>query len=91
MAFIRIQRFIRNPQYRHVWEQANGEVPEGYVVAFRDGNRQNCDLSNLRAFCQRCHNKYDAKHRAATRSHTKAMKEKTLSINFEEYDISQNN
>ena len=34
-------------KHRYVWEQANGEVPEGYVVAFRDGNRQNCDLSNL--------------------------------------------
>ena len=34
-------------KHRHVWEQANGEVPEGYVVAFRDGNRQNCDISNL--------------------------------------------
>ena len=35
------------PKHRHVWEQANGAVPEGYVVAFRDGNRQNCDLTNL--------------------------------------------
>ena len=35
------------PKHRYVWEQANGEVPEGYVVAFRDGNRQNCDISNL--------------------------------------------
>ena len=29
------------PKHRHVWEQAHGAVPEGYVVAFRDGNRQN--------------------------------------------------
>ena len=35
------------PKHRHVWEQAHGTVPEGYVVAFRDGNRQNCDLTNL--------------------------------------------
>ena len=35
------------PKHRYVWEQANGAVPEGYVVAFRDGNRQNCDLTNL--------------------------------------------
>ena len=33
--------------HRYVWEQANGEVPEGYVVAFRDGNRRNCSLDNL--------------------------------------------
>ena len=35
------------PKHRYVWEQANGEVPEGYVVAFRDGNRLNCSLDNL--------------------------------------------
>ena len=34
-------------KHRYVWEQHNGEVPEGYVIAFRDGNRQNCDISNL--------------------------------------------
>ena len=34
-------------KHRHVWEQAHGPVPEGYVVAFRDGNRQNCELDNL--------------------------------------------
>lgn len=34
-------------KHRYVWEQANGKVPDGYVVSFRDGNRRNCDLSNL--------------------------------------------
>lgn len=34
-------------KHRYVWEQANGTVPDGYCIAFRDGNRQNCDLSNL--------------------------------------------
>lgn len=35
------------PKHRHVWEQAHGPVPDGHVVAFRDGNRQNCSLDNL--------------------------------------------
>ena len=35
------------PKHRYVWEQVNGEVPEGYVVAFRDGDRLNCDIANL--------------------------------------------
>ena len=30
-----------------IWEEANGPVPEGYVVIFKDGNRQNCSLDNL--------------------------------------------
>ena len=34
--------------HRFVWEQANGYIPKGYVVVFRDGNQSNCDLSNLR-------------------------------------------
>jgi hypothetical protein len=34
-------------KHRYVWEQANGPVPDGHCVAFRDGNRQNCELSNL--------------------------------------------
>ena len=32
---------------RLVWEQEHGPVPEGVVVTFLDGNRENFDLSNL--------------------------------------------
>ncbi len=36
-------------KHKHVWlwEQTNGPVPEGHVVAFRDGNKLNCVLENL--------------------------------------------
>ena len=34
-------------KHRYVWEQHNGAVPDGYCICFRDGNRQNCDISNL--------------------------------------------
>jgi hypothetical protein len=30
-----------------IWEQANGPVPEGHVVAFRDSDRMNICLENL--------------------------------------------
>ena len=30
-----------------IWEEANGPVPEGYRVIFKDKNRQNCVLENL--------------------------------------------
>lgn len=33
--------------HRAVWEEHNGPVPEGMIVIFKDGNRQNCDLGNL--------------------------------------------
>lgn len=32
---------------RVVWEQERGAIPEGYVIYFKDGNRSNCDVSNL--------------------------------------------
>lgn len=33
--------------HREVWERHNGPVPEGYNVTFLDGDRKNCDISNL--------------------------------------------
>lgn len=34
-------------KHRLVWEKHYGKIPEGYNVQFKDGNRQNCDISNL--------------------------------------------
>lgn len=34
-------------KHRLVWEQANGPIPKGYVVTFKDGNKRNFDLDNL--------------------------------------------
>lgn len=36
------------PKHVFVWQQHNGPVPAGCVVAFIDGDRTNCDISNLR-------------------------------------------
>ncbi len=36
------------------------------TIAHLDHTPENCDLSNLRAWCQRHHLRYDAKHHAAT-------------------------
>lgn len=37
------------------------------TVAHLDHHPENCARVNLRAWCQRCHNTYDAPHRAANR------------------------
>lgn len=50
------------------------------TIAHLDHTPENCDPENLRALCQRCHNRYDAEHRKATRSHTRALKDKSLNI-----------
>jgi hypothetical protein len=37
--------------YRHkhivIWESEHGAVPDGYIIRLRDGNKLNCELSNL--------------------------------------------
>lgn len=40
------------------------------TVAHLDQTPENCELANLRAWCQLCHNTYDAKQRAQTRRRT---------------------
>ena len=37
------------------------------TIAHLDHTPENCAHDNLRALCQKCHNAYDAKHRAETR------------------------
>ena len=32
---------------RIIWEAANGPVPEGYNIRYKDGNNNNCVLENL--------------------------------------------
>lgn len=34
-------------KHRWVWEQANGPIPRGHCVKFRDGDRTNCSIDNL--------------------------------------------
>lgn len=34
-------------EHRIIWEEINGVIPEGSVLTFLDGNRENCVLSNL--------------------------------------------
>lgn len=48
-----LQKKIANPNkwrllHLLVWEEHNGPVPPGMCLAFRDGNRENCDINNLR-------------------------------------------
>ena len=34
-------------KHRLVWEKEFGAIPDGHVLIFRDGDRGNCDISNL--------------------------------------------
>ena len=43
------------------------------IVAHLDHITENCNPANLRVWCQRCHNTYDAADRRATRRSRKAL------------------
>ncbi len=34
-------------KHRHVWENVHGPIPKNMVVAFKDGDKTNCDPENL--------------------------------------------
>ena len=49
-GYLYIKTSERRMELKHVWvwKQHNGPVPDGYVIAFIDGDHSNCDISNLR-------------------------------------------
>jgi len=47
------------------------------TVAHLDHKPENSSRDNLRAWCQRCHNTYDAPHRAANRARKRREKSHT--------------
>jgi 5-methylcytosine-specific restriction endonuclease McrA len=48
------------------------------TVAHLDHQPENCDRANLRAWCQRCHNRHDAPTRAAGRKARRVVERGTL-------------
>lgn len=44
------------------------------TVAHLDHIPENCSLDNLKAMCQKCHNKYDVEHRRETKNENKKNK-----------------
>lgn len=47
------------------------------TIAHLDHTPENCDPANLRAWCQRCHNRHDAQHRMANAARTRRAKHKS--------------
>ena len=45
------------------------------TIAHLDHNPENCEDDNLKAWCQKCHNSYDAEHRVQTRKATAVQKQ----------------
>lgn len=53
------------------------------TVAHLNHQPENCADENLRALCQRCHNRYDAAHRQRTAASTRRAKQR----NYDLFDI----
>jgi hypothetical protein len=56
--------------HRHTWEQHKGPIPPGHNIAFKDRNRQNCEIDNLECITKKeqmrrntIHNRYPAELR----------------------------
>jgi hypothetical protein len=45
--YIRIEKGVWQLLHRHIWQQVHGEIPDGYLVAFKDGNTENVNIENL--------------------------------------------
>lgn len=45
--YIRISEGKWELLQRHIWVKNYGEIPPGYNVVFKDGNRKNCAIENL--------------------------------------------
>lgn len=52
------------------------------TVAHLDHQPENCERSNLRALCQRCHLAYDKEQHALSRAETKRKKEEAAGQSF---------
>lgn len=50
------------------------------TVAHLDHTPENCDPANLRAWCQQCHLRYDARHHARNAATTRRAKLNTLDL-----------
>ncbi|HGY9632391.1 HNH endonuclease signature motif containing protein [Pseudomonas monteilii] len=64
---------VWKPLHIYTWEQANGPVPEGMIVAAKDGNVQNTNLANL---CLRTR----AEHQLRNNHHYKGLPEEIVDI-----------
>jgi hypothetical protein len=50
------------------------------TTAHLDHQPENCDYSNLKAMCQKCHNNYDRKHRKGTIKERRNKGQLTLNL-----------
>lgn len=73
-AYIRYERASNRCEHCHAKNHEPHPITGAKVIlttAHLDHNPAHSHPRNLAALCQRCHNRYDAQHRAATRRNKK--------------------
>jgi hypothetical protein len=77
-----------NPDPRRCVERHGepSQYAKGRVVltcAHLDHTPENCAEDNLKAMCQRCHNRYDVSHRRANAARTRRARKQTAELPWE--------
>lgn len=58
------KKWIR--KHRLIWEEAHGEIPQGYVIKIKDGNKENYSLENMELISCADNMRLNAIHRFPT-------------------------
>ncbi len=58
------KKWIR--KHRVIWEQAHGEIPKGYLIRIKDGNKENYSLDNMELITMADNMRLNTMHRFPT-------------------------
>lgn len=61
--WLRISRGEWTPLHREVWTSHNGEIPEGMIVRFKDGDSLNVEIGNLELISKKENALRNSKHK----------------------------
>jgi len=61
--YIRVRKGEYRLLHRVVWEENNGPIPRGCVVAFKSGNTMDCNLDNLELITKEMNMRRNTLHR----------------------------
>ena len=65
---------------RHNWPSYERSRRVVLTTAHLNHTPEDCRPENLRAYCQGCHNRYDAEHRAETRKQTREAAQRAAGV-----------
>lgn len=64
-TYIRIAESKWRQLHQVIWEKANGKIPKGMILVFKDGDTSNCSLQNLLLVTRKEHLERNTKNRTS--------------------------